>query len=212
MRAATPFHFIAWYLTLRATIEWNFEFALRRFHYVRALLCKPHQQSCNNAHNYRLILSDSNGETWFNGGTLCGNAYFVHFTLQNWICACRGKIRDWFQAHSCRILSNEVDDRPSKFRNFTIVTVTYCSGDLHLGETTQPYTGPDGETVTQTGYRNFRSVLEWVKVQQINGRFASPLEELLYWALQPAASRRCCWPTKSRRKLIINTPLSSLTV
>lgn len=44
------------------------------------------------------------------------------------------------------------------FRTFTIVTVIYCSGDLHVGQTARTYGG-----IIQRGYANAWSAVQWAR-------------------------------------------------
>lgn len=52
-------------------------------------------------------------------------------------------------------------DHPSPFRDYTILFVQYCSGDLHSGDVTQQYTDVDKGPVKQMGYHNTMSVVNW---------------------------------------------------
>jgi len=39
----------------------------------------------------------------------------------------------------------------------------YCSGDLHAGNVTRPYTDSAGEPVVQVGYENTKAAVAWAK-------------------------------------------------
>lgn len=60
-----------------------------------------------------------------------------------------------------------------------MVIVSYCSGDLHLGNRRREFTGPQGEAVEHRGILNFQSVLSWLAQQQQGGHLAAPLKELV---------------------------------
>lgn len=51
------------------------------------------------------------------------------------------------------------------FRDWTVVQVLYCSGDVHSGNSVRPYNDSTGYPVTQTGWANTQSVLDWVLKQ-----------------------------------------------
>jgi len=54
------------------------------------------------------------------------------------------------------------------FKDYTIVNVLYCSGDLHAGEATRQFKGGWGNTdttVEQTGYKNTMATLDWINSQ-----------------------------------------------
>jgi len=56
------------------------------------------------------------------------------------------------------------------------VHVRYCSGDCHVGMTTQE---DRLRTATQVGQKNAKSVIDWIQKQQINGGLQSPLDLLV---------------------------------
>jgi len=49
------------------------------------------------------------------------------------------------------------------FKDHTIVHVLYCSGDLHAGNVTRPYSDGKGEPVEQRGFYNTRASVDWAK-------------------------------------------------
>jgi len=67
----------------------------------------------------------------------------------------------------------------NKFKDYTIVQVLYCSGDVFGGNTVRPYNDKDGVPVTQKGLANAQSVLDWTKQMQATGALASTLSELV---------------------------------
>ena len=68
--------------------------------------------------------------------------------------------------------------RDGLFLDYTIVTVNYCSGDLHVGDSVRPYE-KDGRNVTQRGKVNTEAVLAWIKAQQGAGSLAPRLSTLV---------------------------------
>ena len=67
----------------------------------------------------------------------------------------------------------------NKFRDYTIVQVLYCSGDVFGGNVVRPYNDKKGVPVEQKGLANAQSVLDWTKQQQATGALASTLSELV---------------------------------
>lgn len=67
----------------------------------------------------------------------------------------------------------------NRFKDYTIVQVLYCSGDVFGGNVTRPYNDKDGVPVQQKGLANAQSVLDWVVRQQSTGALASTLSELV---------------------------------
>jgi hypothetical protein len=67
----------------------------------------------------------------------------------------------------------------NRFKDYTIVQVLYCSGDVHGGNVTRPYNDDDGAPVQQKGLANVQSVLDWTVKQQASGALAPTLSELV---------------------------------
>eukprot|EP00603_Paraphysomonas_imperforata_P003403 CAMPEP_0114428196 /NCGR_PEP_ID=MMETSP0103-20121206/8794_1 /TAXON_ID=37642 ORGANISM="Paraphysomonas imperforata, Strain PA2" /NCGR_SAMPLE_ID=MMETSP0103 /ASSEMBLY_ACC=CAM_ASM_000201 /LENGTH=442 /DNA_ID=CAMNT_0001597391 /DNA_START=29 /DNA_END=1357 /DNA_ORIENTATION=- len=65
------------------------------------------------------------------------------------------------------------------YKDYTIVQVLYCSGDVHGGDTTRPYNDKDGVPVQQQGLANAQATLDWVKAQQSAGLLSSELSDLV---------------------------------
>lgn len=65
----------------------------------------------------------------------------------------------------------------TKFKDFTLVVVSYCSGDLHLGMVNSVL--DDGSVLQQFGIVNFRAVLGWLTNQQQWGELSNSLSELV---------------------------------
>mmetsp|Transcript_82870 Transcript_82870/g.215913 ORF Transcript_82870/g.215913 Transcript_82870/m.215913 type:complete len:680 (+) Transcript_82870:87-2126(+) len=84
----------------------------------------------------------------FQGGGACFNEY----TTMNQT-MCKTNIADRPRSG----VYNKSDER-NPFRAYTIVSVVYCSGDLHVGSTARPYGG-----IVQRGYANAQSAFDWAK-------------------------------------------------
>lgn len=70
-------------------------------------------------------------------------------------------------------------DVRNKFKDFTIVHALYCSGDVWGGDVVRNYVDSNGVPVTQKGWVNAKSVLDYVQSQQQNGTLASTLSQLV---------------------------------
>jgi len=53
------------------------------------------------------------------------------------------------------------DKKENPFRDFTVVSVGYCSGDEHIGNTARAWRGPRGAKVEQRGYNNAKAAIDW---------------------------------------------------
>jgi hypothetical protein len=67
----------------------------------------------------------------------------------------------------------------NRFKDYTIVHLSYCSGDVWGGNTTRDYTDAEGVPVIQVGVQNAQATLNWVVEQQKSGALASTLSELV---------------------------------
>jgi hypothetical protein len=58
----------------------------------------------------------------------------------------------------------DLDDPANPLRDYDVVFVSYCTGDVHLGDATHTYRTGLGRAVTvqHRGYRNVRAALNWV--------------------------------------------------
>jgi len=69
------------------------------------------------------------------------------------------------------IFNGSSPDNP--FKDYTVVVVPACSGDLHVGNVTRSYKDLNGVPVEQRGYYNTRAVLDWVKANTAGRRLSS---------------------------------------
>jgi hypothetical protein len=67
----------------------------------------------------------------------------------------------------------------NRFKDFTVVHISYCSGDIHAGNVTRPYADSAGQPVVQVGLNNVQATLDWIQQQMKNGGLSSTLSELL---------------------------------
>lgn len=61
---------------------------------------------------------------------------------------------------------NFLTDPHNRYKNYTIIHVLYCSGDVHAGNITRDYNdnpGPQGEPVEQMGYFNAKVSGSWLQ-------------------------------------------------
>jgi hypothetical protein len=65
------------------------------------------------------------------------------------------------------------------YKDYTIVHVSYCSGDLFGGDIVRDYTDSAGVPVTQKGYANGLSAVNWIQSQQASGALASSLSDFV---------------------------------
>jgi hypothetical protein len=78
--------------------------------------------------------------------------------------------------------ANGVFDRTNEnneFKDYTIVHVMYCSGDIFGGNVVRDYDDKAGVPVTQRGFKNAEASLDWIVGQQAAGNLASTLSNLV---------------------------------
>ena len=118
----------------------------------------------------RCIFSDS---TPYSFEVIPGNSDDLLFFFQGGG-ACWDKETTTGKMRACYTDANPMQSRAgvfnrtllsNPFRDYTIVHVLYCSGDMHAGATTRSYLDSNGSPVVQAGAANTRAVLEWVKAQ-----------------------------------------------
>eukprot|EP01038_Epipyxis_sp_PR26KG_P006371 gene6371-8773_t len=67
----------------------------------------------------------------------------------------------------------------NKFKSYTIIHPSYCSGDVWAGDVVRDYNDKNGQPVTQKGLANAQSVIDWIKKQQASGALSSTLTDLV---------------------------------
>ena len=65
------------------------------------------------------------------------------------------------------------------FSEYTVVQILYCSGDVHVGNTTRAYTDKSGGPVVQVGALNVEAVVDWIAREQAAGAFAEDMTLML---------------------------------
>lgn len=71
------------------------------------------------------------------------------------------------------------ENSQNAYKDFTIVELLYCSGDVWGGNVTQSYKDSAGESVVQVGMLNAMSVINWMEQEQKKGNLAANLEKLV---------------------------------
>ncbi len=65
----------------------------------------------------------------------------------------------------------DADNPENPFRDFAVVFVPYCTGDVHVGDVTQRYgDDPQARPIHHRGYRNVTAVLAWIDGQGFDPR------------------------------------------
>lgn len=67
----------------------------------------------------------------------------------------------------------------NKYKDYTIVHLMYCSGDLFAGDVVRSYNDSAGQPIIQKGLANAQSALDWVVTQTKNGGLASTFSDLV---------------------------------
>lgn len=83
------------------------------------------------------------------------------------------------------------------YKDYTVVQVLYCSGDLHGGDVTRSYTDSKGQPVVQVGATNTQSVFSWIQGQQSNGQLASTLTDLVVMGCSAGSIGTQLWAQKA---------------
>jgi len=71
------------------------------------------------------------------------------------------------------------DDPKNVHKDYTVVQMLYCSGDVFGGNVTQAYTDSSGNLVKQMGLTNVQMTLDWIVAQQKSGQLAPKLADLV---------------------------------
>mmetsp|Transcript_13268 Transcript_13268/g.41916 ORF Transcript_13268/g.41916 Transcript_13268/m.41916 type:complete len:459 (-) Transcript_13268:38-1414(-) len=104
--------------------------------------------------------------------------------------------RVWAYPTEGNIFDARHSDNP--FRDYTVVWVNACSGDLHGGNATRDYVDDDGEYIEQHGYYNTKAVVDWVKANLAK----EPISDLLLMGESAGAIGVQIWA----RKLLTELP------
>jgi len=67
----------------------------------------------------------------------------------------------------------------NKYKDYTVVHLMYCSGDLFAGDVIRPYNDTQGVPIVQKGLANAQSALDWVVAQTKNGGLASSFSDIV---------------------------------
>lgn len=92
-------------------------------------------------------------------------------------------------------------DSSNPYKDYTIVQVLYCSGDLHAGNVVRDYNDDQGQPVMQMGQTNTQSVIDWVKDQQTKGNLASTLTDLAIMGCSAGSIGAQVWGPEVARQI-----------
>eukprot|EP01040_Poterioochromonas_malhamensis_P016298 gene16298-18471_t len=92
-------------------------------------------------------------------------------------------------------------DTKNKYRSFTIVHVSYCSGDLFGGNVTRSYNDKKGQPVVQVGLFNAQSAVDWIKQQMKNGGLASQLSEFVVSGCSAGSIGAQLWGNEATKQI-----------
>jgi hypothetical protein len=87
------------------------------------------------------------------------------------------------------------------FRDYTIVHVLYCSGDIHGGDVVRDYTDSSGVPVTQKGFANAEATLDWLVKQQTSGALAAKLSNLVVMGCSAGSIGAQLWGNQASMRL-----------
>jgi hypothetical protein len=96
----------------------------------------------------------------------------------------------------------------TRFRDYTVVHILYCSGDSHQGNVTRPYNDEQGQPVVQRGLVNAQSALDWVQQQVVKGSLATKFSELIVMGCSAGSIGAQVWA----RKVLATLPHSTAAV
>lgn len=89
-----------------------------------------------------------------------------------------------------------LSDPRNPFRDWSIVFVPYCTGDLHFGDADREYVGSPNVTVYHRGYHNARVVEKWAREHFVNPDevFVTGTSAGAYGAVFNAPLHHFVWP------------------
>ena len=87
------------------------------------------------------------------------------------------------------------------YAKYTIVHLSYCSGDLFGGNVTRSYTDSKGKPVVQVGLLNAQATLDWVKSQMKSGGLTSTLSELVVMGCSAGSIGTQLWGNQILKQL-----------
>jgi len=90
------------------------------------------------------------------------------------------------------------------FKDYTVVQILYCSGDLHAGNVQRSYTDEEGVPVQQMGQNNVNSALNWIASQQASGQLASTLTDLVIMGCSAGSIGAQIWAETALKQLAWN--------
>lgn len=91
------------------------------------------------------------------------------------------------------------------FKDYTIVHVLYCSGDIFGGNVQRPYDDKDGEPVVQKGLANAQSAVDWIVAQQSSGQLAETFSSVVVMGCSAGSIGAQLWSDSVIHSLKWNT-------
>jgi hypothetical protein len=86
------------------------------------------------------------------------------------------------------------------FKDYTVVHVLYCSGDIFGGNVVRDYTDKDGVPIIQKGFHNAESALDWIVNQQQAGTLDT-LSELVVMGCSAGSIGAQLWGNQAVTRL-----------
>jgi hypothetical protein len=96
----------------------------------------------------------------------------------------------------------------NQYKDYTIVHVLYCSGDVFGGDVVRSYTDSSGVPVTQKGVANAQSAVDWIAQQQANGSLSGILSSLVIMGCSAGAIGAQLWSDSTLKALKWNKVLA----
>ena len=132
-------------------------------------------ESISGKYQFEVIRGDSDKlHIHFQGGGACWDRTSTRMAMCSHIA--------WPHGSTAATKANGIFARgyaANPWREYTLVHVLYCSGDLHAGNVTRPYCDRTGSPVAQVGALNTRAVLRWIAAQQASSELAPTLSRLV---------------------------------
>eukprot|EP00604_Paraphysomonas_vestita_P002025 CAMPEP_0174820430 /NCGR_PEP_ID=MMETSP1107-20130205/4264_1 /TAXON_ID=36770 /ORGANISM="Paraphysomonas vestita, Strain GFlagA" /LENGTH=386 /DNA_ID=CAMNT_0016035773 /DNA_START=126 /DNA_END=1286 /DNA_ORIENTATION=- len=90
------------------------------------------------------------------------------------------------------------------YKQYTIVHVLYCSGDVFGGDVIRSYTDSAGVPVQQKGAANAQSAIDWIVQQQGNGGLSGVLSSLVVMGCSAGSIGAQLWSDSALKALKFN--------
>lgn len=146
---------------------------------------------CSDGSDYQFHVKPGNPNkllVFLNGGGACWNAQTCDISSKRPAYVPRVDLSHNDPNHHSGIFELSNPSNPAK--DWTMVFVPYCTGDVHLGSSTQQYKTERGRefTINHFGAINSQAVLDWIADN------LSPSQVLVSGASAGALAAHCCRP------------------